>query len=613
MTQESPHPSAEDFLTQAVRLKYLTSETSERLKNECRESGVIPAQLVIQKGLLDAVQTEVIQSLLRPRDVIPGYEIIDLLGRGGMGLVFRARQLNLNRPVALKTVLVNRMSSQAALGRFEQEARTVAQLRHPHIVAAHDFGRYEGRVFFAMELVEGQDADELIRQNGRLEVALAWGLARQVASALAHAGGLGVVHRDIKPGNLLLIDPPEGLPFPPGLPMVKVADFGLSLCLEDDAEDSRTRLTSENVTVGSPHYMAPEQLESSRVDFRADIYALGATVYHMLSGQPPFGGLRLSQVMAQKLKGDPEPLSALVPGLPAATCELVSRLMARDPEQRPGSHVEVLALIDRIVPAFQQALPAGSLSVSDAVPAARTQLRRRSILLAASLCGLIFIAASAWYFGPADDSRPMPPGTVSMRRQMRERGAGMLLFNGLNTSGWQQRGGNWIVPPGSASLTGTDGQLVRTLFRAVSGRPESVEFYRLILFVDRRQSAAVEVQFGFAAGMDRNGPRYALRWTEQGFTVGERLTEYAGFQSAATPASPPGSDEIAVIIERQPGGWFVSVNERLIDARPLHPEGELPEFRLLVEGGTASFSEIELTELVPATPEHPAPETLTQP
>lgn len=602
MTQESPDPSPDDFLTQAVRLKYLTSEACERLRQECRNSGAIPAQLVVQKGLMDAEQTEVIQSLLRPRDVIPGYEIMDLLGRGGMGLVFRARQLNLGRQVALKTVLVNRLSSRAAMERFEQEARTVAQLRHPHIVAAYDFGRYEGRVFFAMELVEGQDADALIRAKGRLDPALAWGLARQVASALAHASALGVVHRDIKPGNLLLIDPPEGLPFPAELPMVKVADFGLSLCLDDDAGNSRTRLTSENVTVGSPHYMAPEQLESSQVDFRADIYALGASVYHMLSGQPPFSGLRLSQVMAQKLKGDPQPLSALVPGLSAASCELVSRLMARDPEQRPGSHAEVLALIDRIVPAFRPTPPSETPPAVESTSTARPQRRPRPGLLAASLCGLIIIAASVWYFGLANGFRSDRSGPASMRHQMRERGTSVLLFNGLNTAGWQQRGGNWIVPPGSASITGTDGQLVRTLFRSVNGQPESVEFYRLILFVDRRRASAVEVQFGFAAGIDRNGPRYALRWTEAGFVVGERPAEGAGFQSTATPSAPPGSDEAAVILERQSGGWFVFVNERLIDSRQLHPEGELPEFRLLVEDGPAAFSEITLTELVPAIP-----------
>src|SRR5262249_28528733 len=147
-------------------------------------------------------------------------------------------------------------------------------------------GRHEGRLYFAMELVEGEDVEQRVEQRGPLDEATAWGLARQAASGLAHAAGFGIVHRDVKPANLLLVEPPAGFPLPHGLPLVKIADFGLAFLAEE--AETRTRLTATNATVGSPHYMPPEQLEGASVDVRADIYALGATVYHMLAGQPPF-------------------------------------------------------------------------------------------------------------------------------------------------------------------------------------------------------------------------------------------------------------------------------------------------------------------------------------
>src|SRR5262245_37213355 len=179
------------------------------------------------------------ESLLKPGDVIPGYEILDVLGRGGMGVVYRARQTALDRLVAVKTVLLSHLTRADAIARFEKEARTVARFRHPNIVTAFDFGRHEGRLFFVMELLEGQTLEEHIARSGRVEEAVAWGLVRQVASALAHAARTGIVHRDVKPANLFLVEPPAGSTLPGGLPMVKVTDFGLVLLAADAAAAAR--------------------------------------------------------------------------------------------------------------------------------------------------------------------------------------------------------------------------------------------------------------------------------------------------------------------------------------------------------------------------------------
>ena len=262
-----------DFLSVASALALLSPEQVEKLTAEAASKQSLPSQLALQKGLLNVTQIDIVETLLRPTEIIPGYEILGVLGQGGMGVVYRARQLNLKRIVALKTVLVTQMADEAALQRFEQEAQAVARLAHPHIIAAYDFGRHDGRLYFAMELVEGEDVHRLIARRGRLDERTAWGLVRQAAAGLAHAAQQGIVHRDIKPANLLLVEPPAGFPLPAGMPLVKIADFGLARLAA--AADEATRLTSAGTAVGSPHYMPPEQLRGEPVDQRADVFALG--------------------------------------------------------------------------------------------------------------------------------------------------------------------------------------------------------------------------------------------------------------------------------------------------------------------------------------------------
>jgi serine/threonine protein kinase len=622
MTSEAENPSADDFFSLAERLEYATSESLAPLAQECRQSSVAPETLALRKGLLDAIEIEIIGTLLNPKETIPGYEILSVLGKGGMGVVYEAQQLTLGRTVALKTVLVSRMGSASALSRFELEARTVAQLQHPNIVGGYDFGRNDGRVFFAMELVEGEELATLVKRKGTLDERQAWGIARQTAAGLAHAANHGVVHRDIKPGNLLLVEPPEGVPFPPDMPLVKIADFGLAILT--NSENSGTRLTSDNTTVGSPHYMAPEQFQQSDVDLRADIYSLGATVFQMLSGKPPFDGSNLTQIMAGKLAGRLTPLEELRPGLSPGTYELLDRMMAQSADDRPGSYPELIALIDELcsnlfgdTTTSASSAPTAALATSQrAAVSANTDTdatgstteaglyddqgtaaarSNRRILLVAGVAALVAAAGGAWWF--IQSQKNIAPPVRPSKVKMNDLGPSLRLFNGSNIAGWQQRSGNWIVPPQTATLEGTNGLLVKPLFKKVDGQPKPIELYRLIIFVDRAEAESAEIQFGFTPNEQRNGPRYVLHFAEEGISVGERASDRADFEPLGTNPPAPVNSEVAVIIEQQPSGWFLSINERPLAALPRRPNGELPEIRLATKGGPARFSEITLTEL----------------
>lgn len=627
MTSEAENPSADDFFSLAERLGYASPEALAPLAEECSKGSVAPETMALRKGLLDAIEIEIIGTLLRPRDSVPGYEILNVLGRGGMGVVFEARQLNLDRAVALKTVLISRMGSTSALSRFEMEARTVAQLRHPNIVGGYDFGRHDGRVYFAMEMVEGEELAAHVKRTGQLDEQPAWGIARQTAAGLSHAAKHGVVHRDIKPGNLLLVEPPEGIPFPPDMPMVKIADFGLAILTGN--EDSSTRLTSDNTTVGSPHYMAPEQFQQSDVDLRADIYALGATVYHLLAGKPPFDGSNLTQIMAGKISGRYAPLEERRPGLSPGTYQLLDHMMAQSPDDRPASYPELISQIDALCPnLFSDSIASAATASTAALATTRQKSAaiqttdrsdsktesgfeavgnsstagrtgRRKLLIALAAMFLLAAFAGFWFTRPDSDPVPSPPRQTTMQDVKPSIG----LFNGNNTAGWQHRSGNWIVPPGSATLEGTDGLLVKPLFRQVNGKSQPIEFFRLIVFLDRADAESAEIQFGFAPDERRNGPRYILHLRDEGFSVGERVSDKADFQKLNSNTPLKTSGESAAIIERQPGGWFISINERPFAALPRRPTGELPEIRLAANGGPARFSEITLTRLKPADPE----------
>ena len=238
------------------------------------------------------------------------------------------------------------MHDQTSLARFEQEALAVARLRHPNIVAAYDFGRHQGRLYFVMELIEGIDVEKSIDQEGPLAEGVAWKLVRQAAAGLSHAASAGIIHRDIKPANLLLVEPPSGFELPGGLKMVKITDFGLAFLTRD--VDVKTRLTQQNTAIGSPHYLAPEQLEGESFDHRVDIYSFGATAYHMLAGAAPFHSKTLPQIIASKLTSEYLDLQVDYSYVSGASADLVRRMTVREPAARIGDYSELIARIDSL-------------------------------------------------------------------------------------------------------------------------------------------------------------------------------------------------------------------------------------------------------------------------
>ncbi|MBN9119428.1 MAG: protein kinase, partial [Planctomycetes bacterium] len=281
-------------------------------------------------------------------DVVPvvtvkGYEILDTLGAGACGVVYKARQENLNRVLALKTVLMPDRATPELLGRFQKEAVSLAKLHHPNIVAVYDSGMCEkpgGQAYFAMELLDGEDLGARIDRAGPLPESVVWPIARQTAAALAHAAKNKIIHRDVKPANLFLVPPPTGFPLPDGVPMVKVTDFGLALSRAEGDQ----RQSVAGTVLGTPVYMAPEQFAGSDVDERADIYGLGCTVYHALTGAPPFDGRTVWDVMMKKSAPPPR----LAPPISPETADLVASMLAIAPDDRPRDYTELLARIDAL-------------------------------------------------------------------------------------------------------------------------------------------------------------------------------------------------------------------------------------------------------------------------
>jgi WD40 repeat protein len=259
---------------------------------------------------------------------VPGYEILGELGRGGMGVVYRARQVRLNRTVALKMILAGGHAGPAALARFRTEAEAVAQLQHPNIVQIYDVGEAGGLPYFSLEYAEGGGLDR--RLDGTpLPPREAAALVETLARAVHEAHRKGVVHRDLKPANILLSA--EGTP--------KITDFGLAKRL--DSQDGQTQT---GAVLGSPSYMAPEQAagKAREVGPAADVYALGAILYELLTGRPPFRAATPLETVMQVVSADPVPPGRLQPGLPRDLETVCLKCLGKEPSRRYGS-AEALA------------------------------------------------------------------------------------------------------------------------------------------------------------------------------------------------------------------------------------------------------------------------------
>jgi serine/threonine-protein kinase len=268
---------------------------------------------------------------LQPGQKLAGrYEIIEPIGRGGMGIVYRALDLELSEPVAVKTLRRELVSDSTALARFKSELRLARRISHRNVIRTHDLGETDGMYFITMEYVDGTSVKALITERGRLPVHATLPIARQLCRALAVAHEQGIIHRDIKPHNMVLA--PDGV--------LKVMDFGIARLL------GRTQgMTQTGVVVGTPEYMAPEQLLGEDVDVRADIYAVGVVIYECLTGRTPHVADDPTQLISRVLEQAPVPPHELVPDVPRRLSDAVIAALHRDRGRRPRTMAELHDLL----------------------------------------------------------------------------------------------------------------------------------------------------------------------------------------------------------------------------------------------------------------------------
>ena len=247
------------------------------------------------------------------------------LGRGAMGVTYKAFDTDLRRAVALKVINSVYLRNDTARQRFLREARAAAALRHQNVASVYHLGLDHGDYFYAMEFVDGQTIDSYMKEHGRLTALEALDIAVQVPRALAMAARQGLVKPVLKPSNLMLVDEE-------GERVVKVIDFGLAKTVNRDGEESRS-LTLDGSFLGTPHFASPEQLEERDIDARSDIYSFGATIYYLVTGSPPFTG-SVAQIMSQHLY-KPVPTDLLA-HFPASFANLILWMMEKDREKKPA-------------------------------------------------------------------------------------------------------------------------------------------------------------------------------------------------------------------------------------------------------------------------------------
>jgi serine/threonine protein kinase len=331
----------------------------------------------------------------------PDYEMIRELARGGMGVVYLARNRQMDRIEVLKLVHNSFLDRAGARERFAREMRSAAKLNHPNIVTAYSSPRFGDMLAFAMEYVDGKDLGEVVKTRGTLQIANACFYAYHVALGLQHAHERGMVHRDIKPGNLILTRDGKRQ-------LVKILDFGLAKASSEKVGDDNG-LTRDGQMLGTPHYVAPEQtLDAKSADIRADIYSLGCTLYHWIAGAPPFQGGSLYELLRAHHSTEARPLHQVRPEVPVELSLVVSKMMAKDPNMRYQTPSEVAQVL---VPFFKS--PAKSVAESQAMSAASAAPLGAAIAPAAAVVpakGQIQPGSIAEFSDVIDPSRSGPAG-----------------------------------------------------------------------------------------------------------------------------------------------------------------------------------------------------------
>jgi serine/threonine protein kinase len=342
-----------------------------------------PGDRFIEQPALEAAARMIAQgqpeSLLGQQ--LGSYQIQSLLGAGGMGVIYKGRDIRLNRPVAMKVLPRDKVSDPERKKRFVQEAKAASALNHPNIITIYDIGNQDGVDFIVMEYVQGNTLDQRIPRKG-IKLNQAIKIAIHIADALSRAHAAGIIHRDLKPSNVMLTD--DGL--------VKVLDFGLAKLTEVGGEGreavTRESLTEEGMIIGTVSYMSPEQAEGKRVDARSDIFSFGAVLYEMLSGQKAFEGDTKMSTLAAIVKQEPKPINQLVSDIPLELEKIINRCLRKDPARRVQHMGDVKLELEDL----KEELSSGELA--DTQPATRPAWRRwiRAGVVLAALAILVGVS-----------------------------------------------------------------------------------------------------------------------------------------------------------------------------------------------------------------------------
>ena len=335
---------------------------------------------------------------LQPGATLGPYEILSLIGAGGMGEVYRARDPRLNREVAIKVLPADRVGDEDRRRRFVQEAHAASALNHPHIITIHEIEAADGNDFIVMEYVRGKSLDALIPRHGmRLGEVLR--IAIPVADALAAAHARGIIHRDLKPANVMV--GADGA--------VKVLDFGLAKLIgREDAEEAELTHTADvalsvpGTIAGTAAYMSPEQATGATVDARSDIFSFGAMLYEMVTGVRAFAGASTADTLAAVLRAQPKPPTAIVPGVPTDLEKVILRCLRKDPERRFQHMADVKVALQEIKEDSESGMTA---------PASVGRARRRAPIAALVAVALVIVGGTAWLL-PRLDRRPQAPAPM---------------------------------------------------------------------------------------------------------------------------------------------------------------------------------------------------------
>lgn len=577
----------------------LSSEQVDQVTREAQSRETSPLDVAYEQGLLSPKQVEQLQPLTNRKSVIPDYEFLGLLGAGGMGSVYKARQLKLDRIVAVKLM---KLTDPSSAQRSQLEARATARLQHPNIVTAYDYGMHQGRVYLVMELIRGESLQERVNRDGPFDEQTALLLLRQAAGALRFAAQHTVTHRDIKPANLLLTENPDDVGSEQDVPLIKIADFGLAR-FNSDPDD--TRLTMDGSTLGTPAYAAPEQLENSRVDHRADIYSLGATFYYMLTGTPPYAGKSVMHVISSKLNGDEAWDKTLPEHVRPACIALFQRMIAFNPEERFASYDDLITTIEMLGGVFSPrltTLPPTQAPQSLLNLPVKSQLQdkaersRRPLLTAV----LLLVAAGVGLAGYSLLDNPLK--SVNLQKLIPSGEVGPTLFDGMSVPIKGAKSGEWEIAQedlgeglkGANVLAGKNGTRLFAI-------PPEIPLFELQFNVFPLDQVPVDVLLGSETDPRRTVIRMQNQQIEAGI-MEKPGTELIFLDEKITvpflvDGDPPVYQRVSAT--RQSDGWIIYVNGVLMGGFPAPEVTSTQVLELNVPEGTAHFSDFRITPLKP--------------